>query len=129
MSTPQSGSQMGRNMQQTWICVQIQWEDLHFGLDIWKTWLAVFNHNISRFWWSYRTEPQWRNVMQATRAAISMKKAAEWQVWTFWSFCWVKDQFVYKEQGERRLILKMLSLLHNLHVKLLISTKYKSPHA
>ncbi len=45
-----------------------------------------------------------------------MSQAAEWGMWAFQSsFPQVKDQFVYKEQGERQLMMKMLVHLYNLH--------------
>jgi hypothetical protein len=53
------------------------------------------------------------------RQATLARQTAEWGMWMFQtSFPWVKDRFVYKERGERRICLKMLALLYNMHARM-----------
>ncbi len=68
---------------------------------------------------------QWDRTFECTkdiqrkRAATSTRQAAEWGMQAFQSsFPWVKDWFVYKEQGERCLIMKMIVLSYNLRANI-----------
>ncbi len=49
------------------------------------------------------------------RQSTLARQTAEWGMQMFQMlFPWVKDRFVYKERGERRICLKMLVLLYNM---------------
>ncbi len=53
------------------------------------------------------------------RQATLARQTVEWGVQMFqMSFPWVKDRFVYKERGERRICLKMLVLLYNMRTRM-----------
>ncbi len=57
--------------------------------------------------------------IQTKQATTSMGQAAEWGMQSFQSsFPWVKDWFVYEEQEEWQLTLKMLTYLYNLRAKI-----------
>jgi hypothetical protein len=47
------------------------------------------------------------------------QQTAEWGMCMIQtSFPWIKDQFVYKERGERRICLKMLILIYNMRARM-----------
>ena len=51
---------------------------------------------------------------QVNAQATSCRQCAEWGMRAFQgSFPRIKDRFVYEERGERRLILKFITLLYN----------------
>ena len=53
--------------------------------------------------------------LQRKRQATSMRQAAEWGMPAIQSsFPRLKDMFVYKDTGERRILMKMVCLLYNL---------------
>ena len=59
-------------------------------------------------------QEQWLDL-QRKRQATSMRQAAEWGMPAIQSsFPRLKDMFVYKDTGERRILMKMVCLLYNL---------------
>jgi hypothetical protein len=64
------------------------------------------------------TRHEQRLDLQRKRQATSMRQAAEWGMRAIQSsFPCLKDTFVYEETGERRIVMKMLSLLYNLRAR------------
>jgi hypothetical protein len=56
-----------------------------------------------------------RNRLQINKEATSMHQSAEWGMHAFKaSLPRLKDRFIYEEYGERKLILKIMTLLYNL---------------
>ncbi len=63
------------------------------------------------------------------REATLARQTAEWGMRMFqMSFPWVKDRFVYKERGERRICLKMLVLLYNMHARMVGINQIRSTY-
>jgi hypothetical protein len=53
------------------------------------------------------------------RQATLAQHTAEWGMRMIQtSFPWIKDQLVYKERGERRICLKALVLMYNMHERM-----------
>ncbi len=62
------------------------------------------------------------------RQATLARQTAEWGMWMFQtSFPRVKDRFVYKERGERRICLKMLVLLYNMRARMVNINQIRNP--
>jgi hypothetical protein len=63
------------------------------------------------------------------RQATLARQTAEWGMRMFQtSFPWVKDRFIYKERGERRICLKMLVLLYNMHARMVGINQIKNTY-
>ena len=57
--------------------------------------------------------------LQRKRQATSARQTAEWGMLTMQaSFPRVKDRFVYKERGERRIVLKMFVMFYNMRARM-----------
>jgi hypothetical protein len=57
--------------------------------------------------------------LRKKREATSAKQTAEWGMLTMQaSFPRIRDRFVYKEHGERRIVLKMFVLLYNMRARM-----------
>jgi hypothetical protein len=53
------------------------------------------------------------------RQATLARQTAEWRMRMIQTlFPWIKDQFVYRERGERRICLKMLVLIYNMRARM-----------
>jgi hypothetical protein len=64
------------------------------------------------------TREEQRLDLQRKRQATSMRQAAEWGMRAIQSsFPRLKDTFVYEENGERRIVMKMICLLYNLRAR------------
>lgn len=56
--------------------------------------------------------------LEVNAQATSMRQAAEWGMRSLQSaFPRLKDRFIYEENGERRVIMTMMLLLHNLRAR------------
>ena len=60
---------------------------------------------------------------------MTERKTAEWGMLTMQaSFLQVKDQFIYKEQGEQQIVLKMFVLLYNMRTRMVGINQIKNTY-
>ncbi len=75
------------------------------------------------------TQAERKTELQKRREATSARQTAKWGMLTLQaSLVWVRDRFVYKERGERRIVLKMFVLLYNMQARMVGINQIKNTY-